>query len=102
MFAFLSATTTFRPEDRAARSSRKEKKRGESRRRRLMEQERLIKLPEVLDMVGMKKTAWYDGIKAGVHPPPIKRSPRDTVWPLSAIQKLVSDTIAAGGNRQAG
>jgi predicted DNA-binding transcriptional regulator AlpA len=57
-------------------------------------EERLIKLPEVLATLGMKKTAWYDGIKSGKYPKPIKRSPRDTVWPMSAIQKIVSDTIA--------
>lgn len=61
--------------------------------------DRLIKLPEVLATVGMKKTAWYAGIKAGKYPRPIKRSPRDTVWPMSAIQKLVSDTIAASGGQ---
>ena len=62
-------------------------------------EERLIKLPEVLAIVGMKKTAWYAGIKAGKYPRPIKRSPRDTVWPMSAIQKLVSGTIAASGGQ---
>ena len=62
-------------------------------------EERLIKLPEVLATLGMKKTAWYDGIKAGKYPKPIKRSPRDTVWPMSAIQKIVSDTIASGGSQ---
>lgn len=62
-------------------------------------EDRLIKLPEVLATVGMKKTAWYAGIKAGKYPRPIKRSPRDTVWPMSAIQKLVSDTIAASGGQ---
>lgn len=57
--------------------------------------ERLIKLPEVLDIVGMKKTAWYDGIKDGKHPSPIKRSPRDAVWKLSDVQRLVSETVAS-------
>ena len=63
------------------------------------QEDRLIKLPEVLATVGMKKTAWYDGIKAGKYPKPIKRSPRDTVWPMSAIQKIVSDTITSGGGQ---
>jgi prophage regulatory protein len=58
-------------------------------------EERLIKLPEVLSMVGMQKTAWYDGIAAGKYPQPIRRSRRDTVWRLSVIQKLIADTIAA-------
>lgn len=61
-----------------------------------MKEDRLIKLPEVLAVVGMKKTAWYDGIRAGKYPEPIKRGPRDAVWPMSAIQKIVSDTIAGG------
>jgi predicted DNA-binding transcriptional regulator AlpA len=62
-------------------------------------EDRLIKLPEVLATLGMKKTAWYDGIKSGKYPKPIKRSPKDTVWPMSAIQKIVSDTIS-GSDRQ--
>jgi predicted DNA-binding transcriptional regulator AlpA len=62
-------------------------------------EERLIKLPEVLATLGMKRTAWYAGIRAGKYPKPIKRSPRDTVWPMSAIQKIVSDTIASGGGQ---
>jgi predicted DNA-binding transcriptional regulator AlpA len=28
-------------------------------------EERLIKLPEVLSIVGMSKTAWYDGVRGG-------------------------------------
>jgi hypothetical protein len=32
----------------------------------------------------------------GVDPQPIKRSRRDCVWPLSSIEKFVSDTIADG------
>lgn len=63
-------------------------------------EERLLKLPEVLATVGMKKTAWYAGIRAGKYPKPIKRSPRDTVWPMSAIQKIVSDTIARSSGGQ--
>jgi predicted DNA-binding transcriptional regulator AlpA len=59
-----------------------------------MKEERLIKLPEVLSTVGMKKTAWYEGIKAGKYPRPIKRGPRDTVWLMSEIQKVISDTVA--------
>lgn len=62
-------------------------------------EERLIKLPEVLATVGMKKTAWYEGIKAGKYPKPIKRSPRDVVWPMSAVQKIVSDTIASSSGQ---
>ncbi|MDR2076032.1 MAG: AlpA family phage regulatory protein [Desulfovibrio sp.] len=56
--------------------------------------ERLLKLPEVLAIVGMKKTAWYDGVKAGKYPRPIKRSSRDAVWLLSEIQSLISDAAA--------
>lgn len=55
--------------------------------------ERLIRLPEVLDMVGMKKTKWYGGIKKGIYPQAIKRSPRDVVWRFSDIQQVVLDTV---------
>lgn len=62
-------------------------------------EERLIKLPEVLATVGMGKTAWYDGIRSGKYPKPIKRGPRDTVWPMSAIQEVVSNTIARSASQ---
>ncbi len=56
--------------------------------------ERLIRLPEVLNIVGMGKSAWYNGIRKGYHPKPIPRGRRDVVWKLSDVQKVVSDTIA--------
>ena len=55
--------------------------------------ERLLRLPDVLSIMGMKKSAWYDGIKAGKYPKPRKRG-RDSVWPLTEIQRVVDNFLA--------
>lgn len=53
--------------------------------------EMLYRLPTVLEIVGMGKTKWYDGIKKGIHPRPIVRSRRDVVWLSSDIQGYVNE-----------
>jgi predicted DNA-binding transcriptional regulator AlpA len=60
----------------------------------------MIKLPEVLSTVGMGRTAWYEGIKDGKYPKPIKRGRRDAVWLMSEIQKVISDAAATRGISQ--
>ncbi|HOL65706.1 MAG TPA: AlpA family phage regulatory protein [Accumulibacter sp.] len=42
--------------------------------------ERIIRLPEVLGMVGMKKSAVYDKLKDGSFPAPLKLG-RMSGWP---------------------
>ena len=58
-----------------------------------MEQERLLRLPEVLTIVGLRKSAWYDGIQKGEYPKPIKKG-RSSFWPSSTIKEVVSSTIS--------
>jgi prophage regulatory protein len=55
--------------------------------------ERLLRLPEVLDRVGMRTTAWYEGMKKGVHPKPVKRG-RSSLWPESEINAYVQRVIS--------
>ncbi len=49
----------------------------------------LVRLNEVLEFLQICRTAWYDGMKAGIFPQPIrglgKRSPRwlaEDIWAL--------------------
>lgn len=55
--------------------------------------ERLLRRPEVEKMVGMKKTALYDAIKAGDFPAPRKRG-RDSLWPLSDVQSYIQSFLS--------
>ena len=54
----------------------------------------LIKLPEVLQLYPVSRSTWYQGIKLGKYPPPIKIGPRSSAWRLSDINKLIEDVGA--------
>jgi predicted DNA-binding transcriptional regulator AlpA len=54
----------------------------------------LIKLPDVLQLYPVSRSTWYQGIKLGKYPPPIKIGPRSSAWRLSDINKLIEDVGA--------
>jgi predicted DNA-binding transcriptional regulator AlpA len=53
-----------------------------------------LRLPQVEDRTGLKKSTIYKRIAEGQFPPPIKLSPRASAWP--------SDEIEEWQNRQLG
>lgn len=59
--------------------------------------ERLLRLPEVESMVGLRKSSIYDAMKRGEFPSPVKLSRRAVCWPASAIDAWIADRIKAGG-----
>jgi len=59
-----------------------------------MKQQYLI-LPEVLQIIPMSRTKWYEGIKRGVFPPPIKFG-RSSLWKREDIEMLI-ETLSKGG-----
>jgi prophage regulatory protein len=48
--------------------------------------ERFIRLPEVMNTVGLKKSAIYKKVKEGDFPAPIKLGPHANGWLESAVQ----------------
>lgn len=62
------------------------------------ESERLLRLPEVEAMTGLRKSSIYE--MAGRNPPAfpksIKLSRRAVCWPASAIHAWIADRIKAG------
>lgn len=52
--------------------------------------ERLIRLPEVLDRVGLKKSTWYARLAAGTAPQPVHVGPRVVAWPESSIDEFIA------------
>lgn len=60
--------------------------------------ERLLRLPEVESMVGLRKSSIYDAMKRGEFPAPVKLSRRAVCWPASAIDRWISERIKAGGS----
>lgn len=59
--------------------------------------ERLLRLWDVIGdkragipaIIPVSRTSWYDGIKRGVYPAPLKLSPRVTAWRASDVYKLI-------------
>jgi|UPI000372E757 predicted DNA-binding transcriptional regulator AlpA len=51
--------------------------------------DRLLKLPDVLAIVPVSETRWYEGIKAGIYPAQVRIGSRSVAWRASDIKKLV-------------
>lgn len=49
-----------------------------------------LKLPEVLTLIPVSKTTWWDGIKAGRFPKGYKLSENTTGWDVVEIRALIS------------
>jgi len=56
---------------------------------------RLLRLPEVLTALGLSKSTWYAGVKAGSYPKPVKPSPGTAAWPVEDIYALMDGMKAA-------
>ncbi|MGY0197686.1 helix-turn-helix transcriptional regulator [Leptothrix sp. BB-4] len=63
--------------------------------------ERLLRMPQVEELVGLKKSAIYNLMKAGRFVQPIRLSARCVVWPESACQKWIQDRISESTSNQA-
>ena len=48
-----------------------------------------LRLPEVLKLIPVSKSHWWEGVKSKKYPQPIKLSPKITVWKSSDIQQLI-------------
>lgn len=59
--------------------------------------ERLLRLPEVESLVGLRKSSIYEGVKLGTFPAPVKLSRRAVCWPASSIESWITARIKAGG-----
>lgn len=59
------------------------------------ETDRLLRLPQVLEILPVSKSHFWEGVKEGRYPSPLKLSSRVTVWRESAIRALV-DSLEGG------
>ena len=48
-----------------------------------------LRLPQVLAIIPVSKSAWWQGCKDGRFPKPVKLGPRTTAWRASDITALV-------------
>ena len=59
--------------------------------------DRLIRLPEVENLIGCKKSTVYTMLKQGTFPRPIRLSARMVAWPETVVLKWLQDRIQEGG-----
>ena len=48
-----------------------------------------IRLPQVLAIIPICKSSFYDGIRKGIYPAPVKLSERTSAWRVEDIRKLI-------------
>jgi len=56
-----------------------------------MENNALLRLPQVLALIPVSRSSWWAGCKSGRYPKPIKIAPRTTVWRASDINALLKE-----------
>ena len=50
-----------------------------------------MRLPQVLSVIPLGKTSWWEGVKSGRFPKPIKLSERCTAWRAEDIRALIKN-----------
>jgi prophage regulatory protein len=58
---------------------------------------RLLRLPAVLDRVGLGRSAWYVLIGAGLAPQPVHLGQRCVAWPEAEVDEWIAARIAERG-----
>jgi prophage regulatory protein len=48
-----------------------------------------LRLPQVLSVIPVGKTCWWQGVKSGRYPKPVKLSARCTAWRAEDIHELI-------------
>jgi predicted DNA-binding transcriptional regulator AlpA len=61
-------------------------------------QEGFLRLPQVLQVFPVSRSAWWAGVAAGRYPPGVKLAARTTAWRCEDIRKLIERTA---GQREA-
>jgi len=54
----------------------------------------LLRLPEVLKLIPVSKSTWWNGVRTGKFPQPVKLGERTTCWRRSDILTLVEKGAA--------
>ena len=48
-----------------------------------------VRLPQILEVIPIGKTSWWEGVKSGRFPPSVKLSSRCTAWKAEDIRDLI-------------
>ena len=48
-----------------------------------------VRLPQILEIFPVSKSAWWEGCRNGVFPKPVKLGPRTSAWRVEDIRALM-------------
>lgn len=48
-----------------------------------------LRLPQILEIIPVSKSAWWQGCKDGRFPKPVKLGPKTTAWRVEDISALI-------------
>lgn len=57
-----------------------------------------LRLPQVLTVFPVSRSGWWQGVKDGKYPQPVKLSQRITAWRAEDIRELISKHSEGGTN----
>ena len=57
----------------------------------VLPEEGVVRLPVVLKAMGICKTTWYNGIKAGIYPKQVKPSRGTVGWRVEELRDLIAN-----------
>jgi len=60
-----------------------------------------VRLHQILTVIPIGKSSWWDGVKKGRFPKPIKLSERCTAWKVEDIKNLIKQ-LSENGQKQDG
>lgn len=52
--------------------------------------------PPIPAIIPVKKTTWWNGVKNGIYPKPVKLGLRVTAWRVEDIRKFINETNSEG------
>ena len=55
-----------------------------------------VRIKTLLQFIPVGKTTWWEGVKTGRFPKPVKLGARITVWRAEDIRKLINNGIDGG------
>lgn len=62
---------------------------------RMKTQDSFLRLPAVLSLIPVSRATWYEGMKSGRFPAPVKLGARASAWRRSDIDRLI-ETLSQG------
>ena len=48
-----------------------------------------VRLPQILEIFPISKSAWWEGCRGGIFPKPVKLGPRTSAWRVEDIRALM-------------